>query len=113
MLISKKKIIVQFMKYKKIGIIAGSNPNAKEKLAAIESKYKVIRLENLNEKPDVDLIIILGGDGFMLHCLHHLMHFDIPIYGINCGTVGFLLNPFDLENLFDKLDKAIGYDKNN
>jgi NAD+ kinase len=94
------------MKYKKIAIIAGNIHKTRDKLAAINKKYNFIQIENIKEKPDANLIIILGGDGFMLHCLHSLMHFNIPIYGINCGTVGFLLNPFDLDNLNKKLDEA-------
>lgn len=92
---------------KKIAIIASNLPQVQEKLAAILKKYNFIQLDSLKQKPEVDLIIILGGDGFMLHCLHSLMHFDIPIYGINCGTVGFLLNPFDIDNLDQRLENAV------
>lgn len=95
------------MKYKKIAIIAGRFPKTQERLALIMNKYNFIHLEQINERPDADLIVILGGDGFTLHCLHSLMNYNIPIYGINCGTVGFLLNPFDLDNLIEKLEKAI------
>ena len=45
---------------------------------------------------DADVIIALGGDGFMLETLHKHFKHNIPIYGINRGTVGFLLNHFDL-----------------
>jgi NAD+ kinase len=95
------------MKYTNIAIIAGHIPKTQEKLSLINEKYNFIQLSEIKEKPDADLIVVLGGDGFMLHCLHSLMHYNIPIYGINCGTVGFLLNPFDLENLLLKLEKAV------
>lgn len=42
----------------------------------------------------------------MLHCLHSNMNVKIPFYGINCGTVGFLLNPIDLENLENNINSA-------
>lgn len=95
------------MKYTKIAIIADNVPKAQSRLKAINDRYNFIQLEKIDQKPDADLIIILGGDGFMLHCLHSLMHFNISIYGINCGTVGFLLNPFNLEQLEDRLNNAV------
>ena len=39
-----------------------------------------------------DALIVLGGDGFMLHSLHQYLQYNIPFYGMNCGSVGFLLN---------------------
>lgn len=95
------------MRYTKIAIIADDIPKAQKRLQTINARYNFIQLYKIDQKPDVDLIIILGGDGFMLHCLHNLMHFNIPIYGINCGTVGFLLNPFDLEQLIERINDAI------
>ena len=44
---------------------------------------------------DLDLVIAIGGDGLMLHLLHHYYQKNVPIYGINCGTVGFLMNSFN------------------
>lgn len=50
-----------------------------------------------------DLIVALGGDGFMLHTLHSTMHLDTPVYGMNCGTVGFLMNEFREDDLIERL----------
>jgi NAD+ kinase len=47
-----------------------------------------------------DVIVVLGGDGFMLQTLHEYQHYLKPFYGINCGTVGFLLNTFHKKNDF-------------
>ena len=55
---------------------------------------------------DFDLIIAIGGDGLMLHLLHEFKDFSIPIYGINCGTVGFLMNSFDENNLIESINKS-------
>ena len=55
---------------------------------------------------DADVIVTLGGDGFMLQTLHENMDRKIPIYGMNRGSVGFLMNEFDLDGLRDRLDKA-------
>jgi NAD+ kinase len=46
-----------------------------------------------------EVIVALGGDGFMLSVLHDTAALDVPVYGMNCGTVGFLMNAFDLEAL--------------
>ena len=53
-----------------------------------------------------DVIVALGGDGFMLHMLHKSIHQNLPIYGINCGTVGFLMNEHDLENVPERIAAA-------
>jgi NAD+ kinase len=43
---------------------------------------------------EADVIIVIGGDGSMLHALHKYMHLNIPFYGINAGSIGFLMNSF-------------------
>ncbi len=55
---------------------------------------------------DAQVIIALGGDGFMLHCLHQYMQYNLPIYGINRGTVGFLMNSFSEEKLYQRVNEA-------
>ena len=74
---------------KKIGVIASNkNKQAIEKLDLLVKKYSFT-----TKLDDVDLIVVIGGDGFMLHCLHNYDH--VPLYGINFGLVGFLMNQFD------------------
>lgn len=92
------------MKYQKIAIIADDTKIAQDRLKQINTKYNFLKLTP--KTTDVDLIIVLGGDGFMLHCLHNYLHLNIPIYGMNCGTVGFLLNHFELDGLIKRLEKA-------
>lgn len=97
------------MKYKKIAIIASNTPLAQQRLKEINNLYNFILLElvpNANIA-EIDLILVLGGDGFMLHSLHRYMHLNIPLYGINCGTVGFLLNHFDVDNLLENFESAL------
>ncbi|MGV3279103.1 NAD kinase [Rickettsiales bacterium LUAb2] len=70
------------------------------KLAVIHSKdqkceylLNFLKKNHALVKPeDADIIICLGGDGFMLHTLHNYLHLNVPIYGINCGHLGFLMN---------------------
>jgi len=53
-----------------------------------------------------DVIVALGGDGFMLDTLHRYMHLGIPIFGMNRGTVGFLMNAFREDRLTERLGRA-------
>jgi NAD+ kinase len=53
-----------------------------------------------------DLIVCLGGDGFMLETLHRTLVHSVPVYGMNCGSVGFLMNPFMEDDLPERLARA-------
>mgnify|MGYP000328964232 FL=1 len=84
-----------------IAFLAGNHPTAQAALPEFTKRYA-------NVAPDkASVIVALGGDGFILETLHRYMNSGIPIYGMNRGTVGFLMNRFDLENLEQRLAKAI------
>ena len=51
-------------------------------------------------------VVALGGDGFMLETLHGMLSRDIPVYGMNCGSVGFLMNTFNEDDLPGRLVRA-------
>jgi NAD+ kinase len=55
-----------------------------------------------------DLVVALGGDGFMLEVLHEMLdvHRPIPVFGMNLGTVGFLMNEYRTDRLIDRLQRA-------
>ncbi len=53
-----------------------------------------------------DVIVVLGGDGAMLRALHEFTDISLPIYGLNLGTLGFLLNEYKKKNLIDRISKA-------
>ena len=55
---------------------------------------------------DADIIVALGGDGFMLQSLHTFLGKGKPIYGMNLGSVGFLMNEFRQEDLLIRLAAA-------
>ena len=61
------------------------------------------------ERPDADTVVVLGGDGTMLHTLHRgLADGDAArLYGVNRGTVGFLMNAYDPEQLLERLARAV------
>ena len=57
--------------------------------------------------PDMaDVIVALGGDGFMLTALHRFMNTGKPIYGMHRGTVGFLMNEYRPDGLMERLKRA-------
>ena len=98
------------MQYKKIGIIASNNPQAIAKKKQLIKQYNLtdLPIKKLGEKlSDIELIIALGGDGLMLHLLHQISDNPVPVYGINFGTVGFLMNAnYDGDNLLNIISKA-------
>lgn len=53
-----------------------------------------------------DVVVALGGDGLMLQTLHRVMRTDVPVYGMNFGSVGFMMNDFSEENLIARLEAA-------
>ncbi len=57
---------------------------------------------------DAEAIVCLGGDGFMLETLHRLLDTSLqtPVYGMNCGSVGFLMNNFAEDDLLSRLCRA-------
>ena len=96
------------MTSQKIAIIAAiNNKNAAEKKNLLIKKYGFIDLEKNPRKTDgLDLSVALGGDGTMLHLLHQFEKNPSPFYGINCGTVGFLMNVYNEENLLVAIENA-------
>ncbi|QYX56368.1 NAD kinase [Roseovarius sp. SCSIO 43702] len=56
---------------------------------------------------EADVIVALGGDGFMLSTLNRTQELDVPVYGMNRGTVGFLMNDFSEDDLPERLEAAI------
>jgi len=61
-----------------------------------------------NSEPDAaEAIVALGGDGFMLQTQHDFMNSGKPIYGMNKGTVGFLMNDYKPDNLRQRIAAAL------
>jgi len=48
-------------------------------------------------------LVALGGDGFMLETQHRFLGRNLPVYGMNCGSVGFLMNPYHEDALPDRI----------
>ncbi len=84
----------------KVTFMASEAPQAMAALGRLRQQYEDVGLENS------DVIVVLGGDGFMLSVLHETRHLGRPIYGMNQGTVGFLMNNFSITNLIARLRAA-------
>jgi len=88
------------IKFKNISFIASNSKDAQKALRELKNLYK-------NTKPEeADVIIPLGGDGLILHVLETYGAQNIPIFGMNRGTVGFLMNKYSKKNLLNRLNKA-------
>jgi NAD+ kinase len=87
-------------KYKRIAFVASSGVEAQQALA------QLTRIHQNHAPEDADVVVALGGDGLMLQTLHRLMRSTTPIYGMHRGTVGFLMNEFDVDGLGERLDAA-------
>ena len=73
--------------------------NSSNNIDAQLAKTKLIEKYGQNEAKDSDVIIPIGGDGFLLKNLHDYNKFDIPFFGINYGSIGFLMNTLANGNL--------------
>jgi NAD+ kinase len=83
-----------------IAFLASDAPTAQTARAALIARYGDTPEEMAN------VIVALGGDGFMLHTLHRTQGLDVPVYGMNRGTVGFLMNEYSEADLMERLAAA-------
>jgi NAD+ kinase len=73
--------------------------NSSETIEAISTKDKFVKLYGQNKVENADIIVPIGGDGFLLKNLHDFHNLKIPFFGVNYGSVGFLMNSQSDENL--------------
>lgn len=83
-----------------IAFVAASGEAAQAALRRLIHRY------GQNDPEKADVIVALGGDGFMLDSLHRYLHRNVPIYGMNRGTVGFLMNVYREDDLPERLARA-------
>jgi NAD+ kinase len=55
---------------------------------------------------EAEVVVALGGDGFMLRCFHRFVNQDVQVYGMNRGTIGFLMNKYREEGLVERIKAA-------
>lgn len=75
----------------RLALVASDTPRAQEAFAALYEQHDWVPLA------EADVVVVLGGDGFMLQTLHAMIDAGrvVPAYGMNLGTVGFLMNRYD------------------
>ena len=88
------------MKDKKLAFVGSGSPKAVEALEMLTKRYPNVPVE------EADIVVALGGDGFVLHCLHESMGKNRPIFGMNRGSVGFLMNEYAEDDLYERVAQA-------
>lgn len=84
--------------------------NSSETIEAISTKDKFVKLYGQNKVENADIIVPIGGDGFLLKNLHDFHNLKIPFFGVNYGSVGFLMNSQsdgNLETIINNSQKTI------
>lgn len=95
------------MKFKTIGILADDSAQAQSAKKHLIQKYGFEDIVDKSNPKGIDALIAVGGDGFMLHTLHNHIEDGTPIYGINKGTVGFLMNDYRDDKLIERVNNAV------
>ena len=88
------------MNFSRISFLASDAPAAKRALRALAKRYGNVHADT------ADVLVALGGDGIMLQALHGCMKSGLPVYGMNRGSVGFLMNDYREADLPERLAAA-------
>ncbi len=88
----------------RLGFLAADTPGAARALDDLKARYASVDVET------ADVVVPLGGDGFMLEVLHRFIDREVSVYGMNLGTVGFLLNAYRPDGLLDRIAEATAVD---
>jgi len=83
-----------------ISFVSSGTPDADAAAAKLRARYGQAPLDQASA------VVALGGDGLMLQTLHQVMALGVPVYGMNFGTVGFLMNEFGNDHLIERLNAA-------
>jgi NAD+ kinase len=87
-------------RYDRIAFLASATSEAEAAKKQLAARYGDASLDG------ADVVVALGGDGLMLQALHELRDSGTPVYGMNRGSVGFLMNEFQEEGLKERLARA-------
>ncbi len=88
------------MNFNKPVFLASSNNEAIEQKKVLQEQYGTNSLDN------ADVIVVLGGDGFMLEAIKSHMSQDLPLFGLNYGSIGFLMNSSNQNDLFNRINQS-------
>lgn len=86
--------------FERVAFVASDVPEAEDARIALVNRYGDVAPQS------ADAIVALGGDGLMLQTLHRFINDKIPIYGMNRGSVGFLMNDYREDGLLERLAAA-------
>jgi NAD+ kinase len=84
----------------RVAFVAAEGEAAQQALADLRRRYGTV------EPGDADVIVPLGGDGFMLETVHRFVGSGLPVFGMHRGSVGFLMNSYRLDGLYERLAVA-------
>jgi len=82
----------------RLDFTASDRPEAQAACARLKARY--------GSSPTPDVVVALGGDGFLLQTVHKYLRQGVPIFGMNRGSVGFLLNDFAEDDLIERILKS-------
>jgi NAD+ kinase len=85
---------------KRLAFVASDRPEAQEARDRLAERYGEVPMK------EAQIIVALGGDGFMLETLHANLSIGRPIYGMNRGSVGFLMNEYGEDGLMERINAA-------
>lgn len=88
----------------KIHFLASDHPRPQAAHRDLSNKYG-----HHEDVDTADVVVVLGGDGAMLRALHALTDVPLPLYGLNLGTLGFLLNEYKNLDLPERISQANSY----
>ncbi len=84
----------------KIAFLSSSSPEALRAKGTLEALHPSVH------PSEAEVLVALGGDGFMLETMHTYLDSHISIYGIHCGSIGFLMNDFSPQDFLNRLHNA-------
>ncbi|MFN8757484.1 MAG: NAD kinase [Tagaea sp.] len=84
----------------RLAFVAAETANARHALASLRKRYAHVPVER------ADIVVALGGDGFVLQTLHRVLERGVPVFGMHRGSVGFLMNDFRVPGLTARIAKA-------
>src|SRR3569623_1038853 len=85
-----------------MALVASNAEAAQEAEAMLRARYEFVPMD------EADLIVALGGDGYLLHTLRERLAVGrvCPVFGMNRGTVGFLMNEWRIDGLVERIHRA-------
>ena len=84
----------------RLSFVSSGTSEADAAMARLRTRYGDVGMAS------AEVVVALGGDGLMLQTLHQALGRRIPVFGMNCGSVGFLMNEFSNDGLLDRLAAA-------